>query len=208
MRSSILRSILVAGLACLATPSSAATVFVRFVDAEFQMPLEFWQHTAEQPTVGHPMHFRMPTAVLVDDKVIPFAKHEKAAKEPGTNDEDDGLVQELGIAFARPIAVNGLGVWEHPYDRPVSAFALEMKIEGAAAANADPSGEKGERWQLVLVGKGNLDYYHQHRLAEPVTAKTWRYTVLDTPSAVQRIAEIEIYSSSLDSLLDGGELGE
>jgi hypothetical protein len=101
---------------------------------------------------------------------------------------------QVVMEFAKPRTVAGVGIWEHPYDRPVAAFALEHTNDEKLAKAYDRD------WTLALAARDNTDYYHLHVLSRPVSARFWRYTVLDTPCAVQRVAEIELYESSVDAI--------
>jgi len=110
---------------------------------------------------------------------------------------------QVVLDFARPVTVAAVGVWEHPSDAPVSAFAVEYC---GGASEAGLTRELTGDWKLAFEARGNRDYYHVHPFAKPLTGKVWRYTVLDTPSAIQRLAELELYQSLVDSLET--ELGE
>lgn len=101
---------------------------------------------------------------------------------------------QVVMEFAKPRTIRAVGIWEHPNDRPVSAFALDY-----ATKVKDMNGD----WKLAVEGRDNTDYYHLHALPKPVTARYWRYTVLETPCPVQRVAEIELYESPVDALEEG-----
>lgn len=114
------------------------------------------------------------------------------------------------LEFAKPCAAEAVAVWEQPGDRPVTAFTLEY------ATSADvKAGEKAEipgDWKLALEVRDNSDYFQARTFAKPITARVWRYTIVDTPCAVQRLAEIELFQSAVDALegdmnLDGGGAG-
>lgn len=102
---------------------------------------------------------------------------------------------QVVLEFAKPVAVEALGVWEHPGDLPVREAVLEYAMKGPAGGL-----ERDGDWKLAFEHRNNLDYYHFHRFAEPVTAKLWRYTIIDTPSVVQRLAEIELYQTAVDAM--------
>jgi hypothetical protein len=102
---------------------------------------------------------------------------------------------QVVMEFAKPRTVAGVGVWEHPNGPPVAAFALECSSLADARAREAAGG-----WKLVLEVRDNADYYHLHVLPKPVPARFWRYTVLETPCLVQRVSEIELYESAVDSL--------
>jgi hypothetical protein len=107
---------------------------------------------------------------------------------------------QVVMEFAQPRTVAAVGVWEHPNGGPVAAFALEY-----AQKSKEPNGD----WTLAVEGRDNTDYYHAHVLPKPVAARYWRYTVLETPCPVQRVAEIELYQPGVESLMeDGGALPE
>ena len=115
---------------------------------------------------------------------------------------------QIVIDYEKPRTISGIGIWEQPGDRPVSAFALE------ACDKYEPDGMTKElkgNWQLVYAGSGNIDYYHAH-MFKPLKARVWRYTLLRTPAPVQQIAELELYEDAMDSVMDvmdaqgGGEL--
>ena len=101
---------------------------------------------------------------------------------------------QVVMEFAKPRRILAAGIWEHPNDRPVSAFALEY----AHKVTRDMTGD----WTLATEGRNNTDYYHLHILPKSIAARYWRYTVLETPCAVQRVAEIELYESAVSSLED------
>jgi hypothetical protein len=113
-------------------------------------------------------------------------------------------------AFESPRTVTAVGVWEHPGDRPIASFALEYTDDASEAeagqnvragvAEAPGVGVFASDWNLACVVAGNRDYYHVHVLPEPVSARYWRFTVIDTPSEVQRLSELELYESAIDSL--------
>lgn len=116
---------------------------------------------------------------------------------------------QVVMAFEKPRTIAAVGIWEHPFDRPVSAFALEY-TDDRRMAEAGQNVRQGllstsvtgfaADWKLAVAVGGNRDYYHLHRLAKPVAARYWRYTVLETSSTVQRVAEIELYESGIDAL--------
>ena len=100
------------------------------------------------------------------------------------------------MEFAKPRTVAAVGIWEHPDNRPVSAFALEYATHTAPGSYKTLDGD----WKLAAEGHDNVDYYHLHAFAQPISARFWRYTILETPCPVQRVAEIELYESALDSM--------
>ena len=115
---------------------------------------------------------------------------------------------EVIMEFERPTAVAGLGLWEHPHDLPVRSFILECCNN---ARQTDTTAKTlGGSWKVAAAVHGNTDYYHRHFFPKPVTAKFWRYTIVDTPALVQRVAEIELYGGiestfDLDRDQDEGE---
>ncbi len=116
---------------------------------------------------------------------------------------------QVVMAFEKPRTIAAVGIWEHPFDRPVSGFALEYTND-RRVAEAGQNVRSGllstsvtgfaADWNLAVASYGNRDYYHLHRLSKPVAARFWRYTVLETPSSVQRVAEIELYETGIDAL--------
>ena len=113
-------------------------------------------------------------------------------------------------SFEKPRSIAALGVWEHPGDLPVESFTLEYTDDSGMAeagqnvrvgvAEAPGVSLFAGDWNLALSVSGNRDAFHVHALAKPVTARYWRFTVVGTPSAIQRIAELELYESAIDSL--------
>ena len=111
---------------------------------------------------------------------------------------------EVIVEFEKPTAVAGLGLWEHPHDHPVRSFILECCND--ARRTDDMAKTLGGSWKVAAAVRDNTDYYHRHFFPKPVTAKFWRYTIVDTPALVQRVAEIELYGGIEATFdLDGGE---
>jgi len=108
---------------------------------------------------------------------------------------------QIILEYSTPRAITGIGIWEHPDDFPVRTFTLEA----CDTYEVDRMTRQLEGdWQLVCVGSGNVDYFHMQTF-DPVRARVWRYTILQTASPVQRIAEIELYEDVLDAMeLDMG----
>jgi hypothetical protein len=103
---------------------------------------------------------------------------------------------QIVMEFSKARKIGALGIWEHPNDRPVAGFTLEY-----AASAPSGSGKIAEKdWVLATEQHDNIDYYHVHVLPQPVAARYWRYTVLETACPVQRVAEIELYESAIDSI--------
>jgi hypothetical protein len=103
---------------------------------------------------------------------------------------------QLVLEYAKPRTVRAAAVWEHPSDRPVSAFVLEYCDDARPGALKSLEGS----WQIAVEGHDNADYFHLHAFDTPISARYWRYTVLETPCPVQRIAELELLESALDSM--------
>jgi hypothetical protein len=112
------------------------------------------------------------------------------------------------MEFEKPRTIRALAVWERPGDWPVEAFTLERcdRYETDIMTK-----ELKADWRLVCAGRGNAQYYHLHTFP-PVAGRVWRYTLVRTPAAAQRLAELELFEDLLDSGLDldapagGGEL--
>lgn len=105
---------------------------------------------------------------------------------------------EVIMEFSKPSTVEGIGIWEHPNDLPVSSFILEYCDNGKVAD--DISRQMMGDWKVAVSSRDNDDYYHAH-FFKPTAAKFWRYTILATPALVQRIAEIELYAPG-ESIFD------
>ncbi|MGI6494820.1 MAG: hypothetical protein ACOX5G_01805 [Kiritimatiellia bacterium] len=129
---------------------------------------------------------------------------------PSYFDHPDGM-RDLRSAtilmeFEKPRSVRGIGIWEHPHDLPTEAFLLECC--DAYAVNPETRVLQGD-WKLVCAGRGNHDYFHAMDFPE-TEARVWRFTIVRTPGAIQRVAEVELYGSALDELMDfdvgGGDL--
>ena len=103
---------------------------------------------------------------------------------------------QVVIEYAKPRTIAAVGIWEHPNDRPVAAFALEYATQTSIGGYKELNGD----WALATDGRNNVDYYHMHVFPKPISARFWRYTVLETPCPVQRVAEIELYESAMDSI--------
>lgn len=105
------------------------------------------------------------------------------------------------LEFTDPVEATGLGVWQHPFDLPVSDYMIEYGNSFQEIKNAEFH-EVRDDFKIADVVWGNTDYYRLHQFREPIKARFWRITIVSTPAAVQRFAEIELYQDAFDSLLD------
>ena len=89
-------------LAAVAARAGGAT-WIRLVDARKNVPLEFWEKTEDLRALQSTLHWRMPTAVYVDGKVLPYARYGKdagAVLAGGEGEKVDGMAEiekELGM---------------------------------------------------------------------------------------------------------------
>ncbi len=107
------------------------------------------------------------------------------------------------MEFERPRSVRGIGIWEHPGDLPVEAWFIEC-CDGYEM-DTRTKVLKGD-WKVVAAGRGNMDYFHATEFPE-TEARIWRFWVVRTKGVIQRIAELELYGSALDEILDIDDFG-
>jgi hypothetical protein len=105
------------------------------------------------------------------------------------------------LEFTEPVEAMGLGVWQHPFDLPVSDYIIEY-------GNTFEETKGPEFYQVrhdftvVDAVCGNTDYYRLHAFDSPIRARFWRITIVSTPAVVQRFAEIELYQDVVEGVLD------
>lgn len=79
--------------------ASAHDVYLRFVDAERGVPLEYWQKDRELPGGGR-MAYRMPQKVYADGEALAYATHGQSGDEIWPDAEKEGEGEEAGEELA------------------------------------------------------------------------------------------------------------